>query len=113
MAQFKTQDQLVSALREQLSTNTSQALKALVFLFNRQTEDEKLHEHTKYFNTVGFNHNDAKRLTAMAKQYLATGHLTSYQMVVLMRLVPKYARQLILHSLATGKIRKENGYYVW
>ena len=113
MAQFKSQAQLVVALRDQLSTNSSQALKALVVLFNRQTEDEKAEEHTRHFNEVGFNHNDAKFLTSVAKQYLNSGHLTPNQIEWVMKLVPKYAGQLVRNSISSGKIRKENGYYVW
>jgi hypothetical protein len=113
MAQFKSQAQLVSSLRDQLSTNSSQALKALVVLFNRQTEDEKVDEHTRYFNEVGFNHNDAKFLTSVAKQYLNSGHLSTSQIEWVMKLVPKYAGQLVRNSISSGKIRKENGYYVW
>lgn len=113
MAQFKSQAQLVSALRNQLSTNSEQALKALVVLFNRQTEDEKADEHTHHFNNVGYNHNDAKFLTSVAKQYLNSGHLTASQVKWIMRLIPKYAGQLIRNSIDSGKIRKENGYYIW
>lgn len=113
MLQLRTQTQLISALRTQLETNPRQATKALVFLYNQQTEDEKNDEHTKHFNSVGFNHNDSKFLTSLAKQYLESGWLSPNQISHLMRLVPKYAGQLVRHSLSTGKVRKENGFYVW
>lgn len=113
MAQYTTQALLVSSLRSQLSSDKTKALKALVTIFNHQTEDEKLEEHTRHSNNVGFNHKDAQILTSIAKQYLETGHLTPRQVECVMSMIPKYASQLIRHSLASGKIRKENGFYVW
>ena len=109
---FKTKLELISALRSQLSNKPSQALKALVTLFNRQTEDEKQNEHTRHFNNVGFNHNDAKILSSIAKQYIRLGTLSERQMQVLMRLVPKYAKQLIEKAISEGIYRKEGGYWV-
>lgn len=113
MTQYKTQSQLVAALREQLSTNPNQATKALIFLFNRQTEEERELETTAFFNRVGFNGRDARFLTSLAKQFLKTGSLSHSQMTYLMKLIPKYAGQIVKHSLETGKIRKENGFYIW
>lgn len=113
MTQYTTQAQLISALRTQLSTNERQALKALVRLYDRQTRDEQEMEQTNHSNGKGFTGCDAKILTSLAKQYVAKKFLTPNQMVVLMRIIPKYARQLVLNSIDTGKIRKEKGFYVW
>jgi hypothetical protein len=113
MATYTTQEQLVVTLRKQLSTNTDQALKALVVLFGKQTEDERVNEETCHDNKVGFTHNDAKVLSGMAKFYLDRGFLSDKQVTLVKSKVSKYARQLVKNSIATGKIRKENGCYVW
>ena len=113
MSQYTTQVQLIAALKTQLATNQKQATKALLFLYDRQTTDEKATESTRHPNSIGFNHNDAKFLSSLARQYKETGWLSPSQMMHLMRIVPKYAGQLVKHSLATGKVRKEKGFYVW
>lgn len=113
MKEYRTQEQLVIALREQLSTNPNQAVKALISLYNRQTEDEKKDGDTKHSNGVGFTSRDSSFLTSLAESYLRYGHLTQAQMVHLMHKIPKYAHQLIIHSISSGKIRKENGFYIW
>ena len=110
---FKTKAQIIDTLRLQLSSKPNQAIKALVVLFNRQTEDEQIEEHTRYYNNVGFNHNDAKFLTSLAKQYISNGHLSEKQMICLMRIIPKYAKQLVEKAIAEGKYRKEGGCWVY
>ena len=113
MATYTNQEQLVVTLRKQLSTNSKQALKALVVLFGKQTEDEKVRGETRHYNKVGFNHNDARILTVMAKAYLDKGGLSDTQLAIVHSKISKYARQLVKNSIATGKIRKENGCYIW
>jgi exopolyphosphatase/pppGpp-phosphohydrolase len=110
---FKTVSEIVASLRSQLGKSPKQALKALVILFNRQTEDEKAMELTRHANNVGFNHNDSKILTSIAKQYLKGYTLSDKQMAVLMRLVPKYARQLVLRAIDLGTYKKVNGRWVY
>lgn len=113
MASYKTKAEVVSVLRKQLSVNPKQALKALVFLFNKQTEDEQRYGHTRHFNKVGFNHNDSRYLTYLAKKFIAGRSLTNSEIQNLYIRIPKYAGQLVNHSLVVGKIRKEKGLYVW
>ena len=106
---FKSVSEIVASLRSQLSVNPDQALKALVILFNRQTADEQAEEHTRPMNFVGFNHNDAKVLTSIAKQYINGHTLSERQMEVIMRLVPKYAGQLVRRAIANGVYTKKYG----
>ena len=110
---FKSVSEIVSSLRSQLAVNSRQALKALVTLFNRQTEDEQIAEHTRHMNFRGFNHNDAKILTSIAKQYIGGKILSERQMEVVMRLVPKYAGQLVKQAISNGTYRKEGRIWVY
>lgn len=110
---FKSVSEIVSSLRSQLSNNPKQALKALVILFNRQTSDEQAEENTRYLNKVGFNHNDAKILTSIAKQYINGRTLSEKQMWVIMKLIPKYSRQLVNRAIEMGTYRKDGGRWVY
>ena len=113
MMELHTKRQLVDLLRSQLGTNPRQALRALVKVYNRQTEDEQKFGDTRHPNGRGFRGDHAKILTSLAKQYLQKGTLSASQMEVLFKIIPAYARQLIECSLEDGKIRKEKGLYTW
>lgn len=105
--------QLVDYMRKQLATNDKQAKKALLFLFDRQTEDEQKFEAVKVNNGVGFKDCDAKFLSSLAKQLREKNYLTDKQMACLKKSIQKYAGQLIKSSLSRGLIKKENGVYSW
>lgn len=112
MKQITSKKQLLEAFKEQFSTRPSQAIKALLFVYDNQTVDEKNKKETIHENGVGFN-NDAKILSSFAEQYRAKGYLSEKQLKLLMKIIPKYANQIMNHSLTTGKIRKEGKFYVW
>ena len=113
MKEIHTKKQLVDLLRSQLGTSHRQALKALVTIYYRQTEDERVFGETRHPNGRGFRGPDAKILTSLAQQYLAKGTLSVDQMAILLRRIPVYAGQLVEKSLDEGKIRKEGGLYIW
>jgi hypothetical protein len=64
---------------EMLRTNDKAVCRALVVLFERQTEDEKASEHTRHENGRGFRPCHARMGTSMAKFYLSRGFLTQRQ----------------------------------
>lgn len=113
MAAIKTKAEVVAILRRQLGSVKEQAVKALVTLYNRQTEDERNACVTKHHNNVGFTCVDSRFLTSLAQQFIERGFLTDAQLEALMNTVPKYAAQLVEHSIAQGKIRKEGGFWKW
>ena len=104
---------MVENLKLQLNTRLDRAVSALFVLYARQTEDERKSKHTKHANGLGFSALDAEFLSSLALQYKNKGFLSTNQQKALLKLMPKYASQLIECSLASGKIRKENGCYVW
>lgn len=53
--------------------------RALVHLFNRQTQDEKQANDTRYVNGRGFTSGDARRGTITAKYYLKNQALLEWQ----------------------------------
>lgn len=82
-------------VRKQLATNKTWALKALMKIFDFQTQDEQEYEHTREFNKVGFTGVDGEILTSFAKQYLTHGFLTPKQMALVYKKMPKYWMQII------------------
>lgn len=53
--------------------------RALVAIFNRQTEDEKNTNNTNRNNTIGFNGPDARSGSLTAKSYLKNNTLQDWQ----------------------------------
>lgn len=62
-----------------LRTNDKAVCRALVVLFERQTEDEKASENTRHHNNRGFRPCHARMGTSMAKFYLNRGYLSPKQ----------------------------------
>lgn len=62
-----------------LETNDKAVARALVVLYERQTEDEKAGENTRHHNNRGFRPCHARMGTSMAKFYLRNGYLSPKQ----------------------------------
>ncbi len=81
-------------VRDMLATNNEWLVRGMIALYNRQTEDEKAAEGTKYLNCRGFNSADSEILTSFSKQWLARNWLSDKQMGIARRKMAKYAGQL-------------------
>ena len=112
-AMITSKVQLTTILKTMLKTRIDKAIHGLMVLYEKQTQDEQANRRTCHNNGVGFTSHDSEFLTSLAQQYKAKGYLTPKQQEALMRIIPKYANQLIENSIAMGKIRKEKGQYVW
>ena len=110
---YKTKESLIKGLKEQLAIKDNQAIKGLLTIYKYQTSEEKSNGYTKDFNGVGFSSIDSDILSSFAEQYLTKGFLSPKQMMCVKKNMPKYAKQLIEHSISSGKIRKENGEYIF
>lgn len=77
-----------------IRTNDDQLGRALVALYNRQTEDEKETSNTNERNGAGFNGVDAPFLSSLAEQYLRRGYLTEKQVNAARKTIKKYIGQL-------------------
>ena len=78
----------------QIETNNAWLVRALLAIYNRQTEDEKSSELTKHENGVGFNGVDSPYLSRIAQFYLQRGFLTKPQIEAVRQKMKKYAGQL-------------------
>lgn len=111
--EYTNKQQLVKALRDQLGTDPAQIEKAIVRIFEYQTQDEQRAENTNHYNLQGFRTCDAKILSSFAKQLLRGRHLSEKQLAIAKRRMPVYAGQLIRQSIQKGLIIKENGKYIF
>jgi len=84
-----------SYVKKQLATNKIWAIKALLKIFEFQTEAEKYQEFTQENNGVGFTGIDGEILTSFAKQYTCRGFLSPKQMAIVYKKMPKYWMQVI------------------
>ena len=113
MTAYTSKEQLVEALKKQIANSDNQALKALKTIYANQTYDEKRDQATEHNNGIGFSGKDAKILSSFAQQLEYKGSLSSKQMAIVKRIMPRYARQLISQSIETSKIKKAGKNYIW
>ena len=92
---------LIEQLRQRLAHNDRWALRALVRIYQNQTDDERSREATIERNGIGFTGPDAEIMTSFARQYQRRGCLSAKQMIILRRRMPAYARQIVSHSDTT------------
>lgn len=94
-----TLKELKATLKAQIQSSPKAQLKALVKLYNLQTQQEKIGFHTNTTNCVGFTKPDAHILTSIARQHLQGFTLTEKQFKVLFYKIPKYANQLAILAI--------------
>lgn len=97
-------------IRHQLATDPAWALRALVKIYERQTASEKSTQGTIEQNGIGFSGIDGNFFSSLAEQYNRKGTLSEKQMVIVMKRMKKYARQILDLSIAADggvKLRKQ------
>ena len=77
-----------------LSTNPQWMERALIVLFNRQTQDEQIDGETKHHNERGFNGCDSRYLSYCSKWILKGNHLNQKHLEKCGKKLPKYWGQI-------------------
>jgi hypothetical protein len=85
---------IYSYIKHMLATDQQWQRKALVAMYNRQTQQERNSEITIIHNEIGFTGADAELLTSFAKQLLSRGFLSFKQQALLSKKIPKYWGQI-------------------
>lgn len=87
----------VEHVKHRLSYDQSWIERALIVIYQLQTEEEKEAQFTTEANGVGFNAHDSKILSSFAEQLIRNWdyHLSYKQLSVAKSRMPKYAKQLI------------------
>lgn len=107
----KTQEDYVKQLKAKLGSDLNWSKAGLLRVFQAQTFDERRLETVNHFNNVGFTSSDGKILCSFAKQLKYRGSLSEKQTAILLKKMPKYARQLLDWSIKEGKVDKIGGFY--
>lgn len=115
MATFTSKKEIVTRLQKQIESKDSTAIHALLFIYGKQTEDEKASEETLHNNGMGFKgKGEAKFYSRLAAQYLSQGFLSPKQIECVKKAMRKYAGQIVAFKLEEGEIKKiKRGSYVW
>ena len=84
-------------------------IKALLWLYKYQTEDEKLDYTTSHLNGVGFTGSDAFILSSLAKQVIEKYYLSEKQLQILRKKIKKYENQMakIANAIQSGEAQKD------
>lgn len=91
------------SIHDLLDRSAKAVEKALLVLFNRQTDTEQAAEDTKFLNRKGFTAADAPRLTNIAKALIRYKNLTPKQVVLVRRRIKKYWKQLLQEAETNGR----------
>jgi len=111
---FTSKREIVERLRKQIEIRDSTAIHALMFIFDRQIEDEQRQEAVKYRNGIGFKPQDARMGCLLAKWYQDKGFFTAKQIAYVKHIVEKYAGQIIEAKICNGEIRQlGRGEWIW
>lgn len=70
--------------------------RAILAIYERQTNDEQATEDSKYHNLRGFNGPDAKRMSYYAKWILGGKHLSRHHVDIARKRMKKYTGQLVV-----------------
>lgn len=101
-----TDEQLAEHIRERLGMNPAWARRALLALYDEQTEAEKADPTFHESNGMGFSPNDQEFLSSLAEQALRNETFSQKQLGWLYTLLPKYAKQMVKIVRSLEKLEK-------
>lgn len=90
-------------IRTEMRKNFRWVRRALVVLYQRQTEDEQHATRTKHDNDRGFNQPDARRGSELARKAMTPVLFAPHEVLEARKLVWKYAGQLARIANAKAK----------
>lgn len=90
-----TKKQQITFLKKQLSSNKKWALKALIRIYQFQTDNEQTCGETIEENGVGFSGSHSVILSSIANQVIHYNSISNKQLAIVHRIIPHYARQIL------------------
>jgi len=90
-------------LNQKLETDQRWLEKGILAIYNRQTQDEKIQEDTKYYNNMGFRSCDARLGSYYAKWILSGKHLSGRHLLRAKKIMKHYSGQLLRVIKEKGK----------
>jgi len=107
MKEYKSKKEIEMAIKAAITTEKNRAIKALLRIYEYQTEDEKACGTVDNLNGVGFAGTDAELLTSFCKQFERRKSLTDKQVAILFKKIGKYAGQLTRQAISKNLYVKE------
>lgn len=101
-----TDDALTEHIRVRLGENPKWARRALLALYDEQTDAEKEDPTFHESNGMGFSPNDQEFLSSLAEQALRSETFSQKQLGWLYKLLPKYSKQIVKLVRAMEKLEK-------
>lgn len=95
---FTNQKQWKEYLQNLLKVNDNALLKAVVLIYENQTDEEKLIDESFDDNHLGFSKFDAKEMSCIARKIKKNKSLTEDELAKSRNKMPKYWRQLMIIS---------------
>jgi len=89
-------------IKKNLLISKTWLTKAIIAIYNKQTESEKYSEITSLYNKVGFSAFDAPRLSYYAKWLLSGRSLSGRHLDIARKKMLRYSKQLA--KIANGEI---------
>ena len=103
---FTSQKQWEAYLKDLLKTNDKALLRAIVLIYNNQTDEEKNKGESIEDNRIGFSKIDAKEMGDIAKKIKAGKALTKGELAKSRNKMQKYWRQLMIISKEQAEAKK-------
>ncbi len=104
---FTNKKQWEMYIRNILKQNDKALIRALMIIYDLQTEKEKNLSESVEDNNEGFNKLDATRLSKIAEKVNKKENLLSIDILMLRALMPKYWRQIMIRCKANIAKEKE------
>lgn len=111
---FTNQKQWEEYLKNLLKTNNKALFKAIVLIYDSQTEEEKRTNESVEDNKLGFSKIDAKDLSTIARKIKREEALTEGELAKSKNKMPKYWKQLMVISkrnMQEQKVQKKQEKY--
>ena len=90
-------------IKAKILTDERWLYRAILAIYDRQTDREKNAGDTIEDNGIGFNGVDGRRMSQIAKRLKDTGSLRPYERDIARNRMPKYSGQLVKIARSNGK----------
>lgn len=103
---FTSQKQWKAYLKDLLKTNDAALLRAIVLIYDNQTDEEKNKGESIEDNHIGFSKIDAKEMGSIARKIKVNKALTKRELAKSRNKMQKYWKQLMIISKKQAEVKK-------
>ena len=107
---LKTQNDWKKYIQNLIITNDKALYRAIIAIYNNQTKTEQNIQSTTEHNGIGFSGTDAEFMSSLAVRIQSRRQLTTGQIMVARKIMPKYWKQLMV--ISKNNIEKKRSFEV-